>query len=553
MSTLVIQLGRLGDVIQTTPLLLQLAAQQPGQRLDLLVVEPNHQCVSGLPGLTSVYTVSEDLKPLDDQIASGFPRRQIPPAAWHCLRSLELPHYDHVINASHAALGCWLAGEISSTTREGGVINRRGECLYDGGAHAYRVAMIGFRRQNRFNIVDLLRCSGPPGVRHAIPKLHVDIAIARELPFVLPLSPTPKGSRIALNVGANEKHRCWPPQHFARLAAALHEFDCSPILVGAPSDRDACAEVEALSRFPLPNFAGQTSIPEMARLLKECDLLISSDTGAVHIAAAVGTTVLGLYGASAYFAETSPWGPGHLILQTALGAPLSDLTAELVLSAALNRLGRRNEADLRGELQRANQSAWATRLLPVAADGLGGVIYRPLHASSCSAEELFTQALRHSFAQLWTGRNDASKLDVASGDFGPASERDVAILAKETAHALEIAPSILHVLEQLCAAARECEALTGEATSESTARVNAIAAALERALETLSNVVKCEECAMFRPVVHYLDWRLRMTPLLPPAATFRYLADDCRAAARVLASVHTSIGTLTNSIQAGVM
>lgn len=400
MSTLVIQLGRLGDVVQTTPLLQQLAAQQPGQRLDLLVVEPNQQCVSGLPGLTSVYTLSEELKPLDDQIASGFPRRQIPLAAWHCLRNLELPHYDHVINASHAALGCWLAGEISSTTREGGVINRQGECLYDGGAHAYRVAMIGFRRQNTFNVVDLLRCSGPAGDRDASPKLHVDIA--HELPFDLPLSPTPNGSRIALNVGANEKHRCWPSQQFVRLAAALHEHGCAPILVGAPSDRDACAEVEALSRIPLPNFAGQTSISEMARLLKECDLLISSDTGAVHIAAAVGTTVLGLYGASAYFAETSPWGAGHLILQTPLGAPLSDLTPELVLSATLNRLGQRKEADFRRELQLANQSAWETRLLPVAADGLGGVIYRPLHASSCSAEEWFTQTLRRSFAQLWT-------------------------------------------------------------------------------------------------------------------------------------------------------
>jgi heptosyltransferase I len=319
MSTLVIRLGRLGDVIQTTPLLLQLAAQQPGQRLDLLIVGPNQQCLSGLSGLTSVYTVSEELKPLDDRIAAGFRKRQIPPAAWACLRNLELPHYDRVINASHAALGCWLAGEISCAVREGGVINRQGECLYDGGAHAYRVAMLGFRRQNWFNVIDLLRCAGPPGTRHTSPKLYV--ATARELPFVLPLLPAPNRYRIALNVGANEKHRCWPPQHFAQLAAALHEFGCSPILVGAPSDRDACAEVEALSRVPLPNFAGQTSIPEMARLLKKCDLLISSDTGAVHIAAAVGTNVLGLYGASAYFAETGPWGPGPLDSANAAGRP----------------------------------------------------------------------------------------------------------------------------------------------------------------------------------------------------------------------------------------
>lgn len=75
-------------------------------------------------------------------------------------------------------------------------------------------------------------------------------------------------------------------------------------------------------------------------------------------------------------------------------------------------------------------------------------------------------------------------------------------------------------------AAKECEALTSEATPESAARVNAIAAALAHALETLSNVVTGEESSTLRPVVHFLDWRLRMMPLLPPAATFRYHAGE---------------------------
>src|SRR5262249_51377129 len=103
MSTLVIQLGRLGDVIQTTPLLRQLSANYPSKRLDVLLLEPNDQCLKGLPGVTTLRTITEKLKLLDDRIAVGFARREIPTEATELLRELDLPAYDLVINASHAA------------------------------------------------------------------------------------------------------------------------------------------------------------------------------------------------------------------------------------------------------------------------------------------------------------------------------------------------------------------------------------------------------------------------------------------------------------------
>lgn len=94
--------------------------------------------------------------------------------------------------------------------------------------------------------------------------------------------------------------------------------------------------------------------------------------------------------------------------------------------------------------------------------------------------------------------------------------------------------------------------MSSEAGSESRARVNAIAPALAQALESLSNVVKCKESAMFRPVVHYLDWRLRMMPLLAPAAIFRYHAGECRKAAQILAIACKWIKSSAGSMQVGI-
>jgi len=95
----------------------------------------------------------------------------------------------------------------------------------------------------------------------------------------------------------------------------------------------------------------------MATLLAHCELLVSGDTGAVHLSAAVGTTVIGLYGATAYFAETAPYGEGHLILQTPIGAPMSAISHESALAAVLNRLGRIPIAHLRCELDLHHQAA----------------------------------------------------------------------------------------------------------------------------------------------------------------------------------------------------
>jgi hypothetical protein len=140
--------------------------------------------------------------------------------------------------------------------------------------------MVGFREQNLFNVVDLMRCaacanrntpkagtspeitwtqssakagaSGASTARRNTPNdanLHMNTSTA--LPFALP-----SGRKVALNAGASEKGRRWPAEYFARLAEGLAALGFAPILVGAPSDRDAWAAVQAasLAKFRRENF-----------------------------------------------------------------------------------------------------------------------------------------------------------------------------------------------------------------------------------------------------------------------------------------------------------
>jgi len=578
MRTLVIQLGRLGDVIQTTPLLQDLAATDGGEPVDLLLLHPNQSAILGNQNVATIRAVSEDLKPLDDQIATGFRQRRIPTQAHVLLKQLNLPRYDRVINASHAALGCWLAGQIPSTERQGGVITPEGECLYQGAAQTYRIAMVAFREQNWFNTVDLMRCAalaprsttkGNTSRENASPentqqedtsrattsitsraaawrniasvgsppapsRLYMNEAVA--LPFAVP-----KGPKIALNVGASETGRTWPAEHFARLAEGLVAQGLAPILVGAPSDREACAAVQAASRTALPSFASKTSIPEMARLLTQCELLVSADTGAAHIAAAVGTKVVGLYGSTAYFAETAPWGEGHLILQTQIGASMSALSTDTVLAAILNRLDRVDAHSLQREWTLRGQAAWETRFLPQDADPLGGLCYRPLHRRSLSVADLFAQALRHAFArEFWGGSGNVS-LDCVQNlpclrDLSCLSsldDRDFATrIANSDAGLRQNADLLAQTLDQMSAAAMACAKMRTQRDSYS--GVGPTVEKLTNTLEGLKSLTENAEWTMFRPVVHYLDWRLRMMPVLPPEDTFSSHAREYRAAANLL-------------------
>jgi ADP-heptose:LPS heptosyltransferase len=523
--TLVIQLGRLGDVVQTTPLLSEIAAA--GDMIDVLALRSSHFALLGFPAVGNIVTIPDSLKPLDDAIACGFPHGEIPSEAHELLADLQLPLYDRIINASHAPLGCWLAGAIpcaNPSARYGGVIVDR-ECLYFGAASAYRVALLQFREQNLFNLVDLIRAI--PGVppQDTQPRLFVDQAA--DLPFALPA-----GRKIALNPGASESTRCWPAENFSGLAEALSNAGLVPILVGAPSDRDVCEKVEAAARVAIPNFASRTSIPQMAALLARCDLLVSADTGAAHLASAVGTTVLGLYGAAAWFAETSPYGDNHLVLQTPLNAPMSAISLAAVFAAAMNRLDRLSLSDLRTVLRSEKQLAWETSIeSPNSNDLLAGLSYHMIDTDSPAHDEICARSLRQAFATEFLTPLGTVEVDRIELSEGHATRR-------EKSEAESASDSLCRILDRMQTVAKLCAESVGKGTAS--AETQAAGKDLLAATDKLRALASDPEWRALGPVIHNLDWQLRMLPQQEPASTFRAYAQSYASAVRVLRNANVN-------------
>ena len=494
--TLIIQLERLGDLVQTTPLLRDLQATHPDEQLDLLVTTEFRDVLDGFPGLGQICTLDEaTVVALNAEVEAARLSRTVPMRAEAATHALSLPVYDRVLNLTHAAFGCWLTTALNARHSEGGFITPDGEWLYRGDWHIYLVAMLDFRADNQFNLVDLYRGTAPgapPPTTTARPYVpHASDAG----------TPLPQGTLVALNPGASEASKRWPVTHFARLADELSAHGLTSILVGSAADRDTCTQVAEAARCAPVNLAGRTALAQAARLLAQCTLLVSNDTGAVHLAAAVGTPVVGVFGAT-FGRETAPWSAGNLLLQGMGAAAMESVPPALVALAVRERLGLVPTEALSTALRGQSVCAWETYFLPAGRDPLGGLAFRPRHALVDDETERYVSNLRHVFASEFTGGSAA--------EISPQREAST--------------PSPLAATITTCI--RQCEELaavgvraTAALRRGDSAGLDQLSAALLRGQEAL--VQAAETCRAVRPVVAFTEWWLRCMPSLDADATLR--------------------------------
>jgi heptosyltransferase II len=108
----------------------------------------------------------------------------------------------------------------------------------------------------------------------------------------------PGAMRIAIAPGAAYgSAKCWLPERYAALADGLiAAADADVILFGAPPERDMAERITGFMKGRAVNLAGATTIGELPALLQACRLFVGNDSGAMHVAGAVGLPVVGIFG-----------------------------------------------------------------------------------------------------------------------------------------------------------------------------------------------------------------------------------------------------------------
>jgi ADP-heptose:LPS heptosyltransferase len=153
-----------------------------------------------------------------------------------------------------------------------------------------------------------------------------------------------------LGCGVGQAFKRWPLRNFAALAGKFsqHNPDLAIILTGQPHERGLLAQFGSIYKGSTVDATGLNSISKTASVLKECDLLVSNDTGVMHLGAAMGTPTVGLFGATSPN-QWAPSGPrvAHVYATSAPCSPCINTYLNQVPTCCANPDYGRCMADIR--------------------------------------------------------------------------------------------------------------------------------------------------------------------------------------------------------------
>ncbi len=156
------------------------------------------------------------------------------------------------------------------------------------------------------------------GAPPAPPRFRLGLDAAADTAALVPAEPA--RPLVVLHPGARWASKLWPPASWALLSDWFNAQGFRVAVTGSPADRDLAASITAQCRAPLINLAGATSLAQLAAILRKTRLAVTTDTGVMHLAAALGTPVTALFGPTAPW-RTGPFGDGHQVVR--LGLPCS--------------------------------------------------------------------------------------------------------------------------------------------------------------------------------------------------------------------------------------
>jgi lipopolysaccharide heptosyltransferase II len=306
-NILCVRLDSIGDVLMTTPAIRAIKESRPGRRITLLTSPVSVEVASLVPEIDEVIVYDAPW------MKATAPRTNSQPEL-EMVEKLRGLGFDAAViftvfsqNPLPSAFLCYLADiplrlahchENPYQLLTNWVLDPEPSC---GIRHEVRrqldlVATIGCRTKNEH-----LSLSVPDSARDRVLHLLSELSINLERPLVI------------IHPGATATSRRYPPEGFAEVARRLVlDANFQVILTGTESERDLVEGIQAEMNADSHSLLGCLNLAEMSALIELAPLVISNNTGPVHIAAALGTPVIDLYALTN--PQHTPWAVPHRVL-----------------------------------------------------------------------------------------------------------------------------------------------------------------------------------------------------------------------------------------------
>lgn len=284
---LIVKLSAIGDCLHATPVVQVLREAMPTAHLAWAVHDHCSSVVEGNPFLDAVHRI---------------PRKRLFRQSLAIRRELAGHKFDIALDLQGLLKSAWVA-RLSGARRIIGPSEAREGATW---LYTQRVP----RQLGKLHVIDgYLELAAAAGARSGssaemlLPLRDSDQAKASHL--------LPDGPRyVILNPSAGRMIKQWSPERFATVGEQLRErHNVVPVITGAPNDRPLADAILSAARHPesFLDLCGRTSLTELGAVIQRAALFIGGDTGPMHMAQAVGTPTLAIFGPT----DPDTLGPRH--------------------------------------------------------------------------------------------------------------------------------------------------------------------------------------------------------------------------------------------------
>ncbi len=327
----IINLARMGDLLLTGPMIDRIKEKYPDSEIHLIAVTRYMFIAEGMDvdfiipfdfnHLTSI-ALRAASKRRDDSF------RDLLREFKEILKPIRDIEYKAIINVSHTDHSAVLAFLLNGPVVSGLCLDTEGFRIVRSEWAQYFFAGNLNRGLNPFHLADVMYGSANEHVEDVGRKS--DHPSTRKMRFNLPVESVnlvsdhaqklgieeKDGYRVVIQCGASEDNKRWEPDKFGQVGKLLSEREkVHFILVGTEEERIFAEEAAVVIGNNAYVIAGDTDLFSLASWLDSADLLITNDTGTMHLAQAVGTRSIVITLGSALSDETGPYGSGNIVIE----------------------------------------------------------------------------------------------------------------------------------------------------------------------------------------------------------------------------------------------
>jgi heptosyltransferase-3 len=305
---LIIQLRHHGDVLLTSPMFSVLKNHAPHIEVDALIYKDTNDMLSQHPSIAEVHHIDRKWK------TQGI--FQYAKAEWALLSKLRSREYDLVIHLTPHPRGAWLSRLIGPKYAVTPASNKRGKFWKNSFTHFYPAPKGTPRHRVELNLDALRRIGIYPEENEKALVLVPGIEASAKVKELLQKNNVAEKKFIHIHPTSRWFFKCWPEKKFAELINILQERGHTIVVSAAPASEELDMVKEILKdvKKPVVDFSGQLSLKQLAALTAQAKLFIGVDSAPMHIAAAVKTPTVALFGPSGD-KEWGPWiTPHHIVM-----------------------------------------------------------------------------------------------------------------------------------------------------------------------------------------------------------------------------------------------